>query len=165
MMVINGAYKTLKDPIKRAEYDKKRLRKQETLNNKSTKTATSQHYSKDYSYRRSVQSKDISMDDLHTTTNNKKTIFDDILNNSNYRSDENTEPIGSIKDIIGEVWNDFTISGGENFMKDLSEFLDKQVIIVFAYTSIYLYIYIFMYLYVNNIYLLIYISDAIIICF
>lgn len=126
MMVINNAYKILKDPVKRAEYDLKRNRKHQASSTTRTSSQQSNRYQKDVSAsRQQNKSKSVSgnaeaVEDFSPPSWGKYT--------ASYESESESSTSGeSLVDVLTDLWSEVRRDGGQGLLRDLEEFLDEQV--------------------------------------
>jgi hypothetical protein len=114
MMVINAAYKVLKNPEEKAAYDSRRNQKQ------STSSASGDVGSKS-----------------STAANSASSTYETSWNPFNSGGPIETEPSESFLEIFSDIFNDLRNNKGVNLMNDLEDFLDSQVTIPIAITVIY----------------------------
>ena len=107
MMVINAAYKVLKDPSLRKEYDRKRKWV-------DTKASSSSDYKRSDP---SNQSK--------RTSGEQGNPFKQATNNNN--SNKIYEPVESLTDILADLWKDVSKNKGSELFEDFVKFLEEQV--------------------------------------
>ena len=131
MMVINTAYKTLKDVDARAKYDRKRM-------NGKTSSSSSSRVGRSPSS--SSSSSSSSSRSGSSTTNGRTTSSNvrsgnpyidafDGYNNYNNNDDNAYVTTDSLEDILSELWSDIRKEGGvKNIFGDVLEFLEDQVI-------------------------------------
>lgn len=98
MMVINAAYKVLRDPNQRAKYDRKRCETQK----QSTNTMPGQG-------------------SVNKSTNTAMASQNPIL------KDIDTEPVESLADIVSDIVCDLAFNQGGRLLQDFMEFLEKVV--------------------------------------
>lgn len=116
MMVINNAYKILKNDKTREQYD---LKRQTGINSSRLKSDSQENGNKrssDNSQKSSVKY-------------NSDKVYNDIF--SKYRDENlgqeevtNTGPTESLADIISELWREVATDGGKHVMSDFIEFLE-----------------------------------------
>lgn len=110
MMVINSAFKVLKDPVLRKNYDQ-RLRQ-------STDTKRPQYDSKSSSTTKSAK--------VNQNTFSKEYSYEDFLGYKNRNDEQSSE---SLADILSDMWNDIQNNKGVNLMEDLNEIFDNSLIL------------------------------------
>ena len=128
MMVINTAYKTLKDVDARAKYDRKRMSGGKT----SSRTAKSSSSSSGGSRSSSSSSSSTSGRAGSTSSSNVRSgnpYVDAFDGYNNYNNDDNAYvTTDSLQDILSELWSDIRKEGGvKNIFGDVLEFLEDQV--------------------------------------
>lgn len=138
MMVINAAYKVLKDPVSRAEYDRKRAqglyRKQSRFSKSTGRTDRSstapnsaqQRQQGDANFRRDTQS-EINYNDA----------FGSSFGSDGVRRNEMEESAESMEDLLSDIFRDIVVNKGSNLMRDINEFLNSQVSIIESMQSSY----------------------------
>ena len=105
MMVINAAYKVLKDPLLRKEYDRKRKWVDTKANSNSD-------------YKRSGTS-----NQAKRTSGGPENPFKQTTNNSN-SSNNIYEPVESLTDILADLWKDVSKNKGSELFEDFVKFLE-----------------------------------------
>ena len=135
MMVINNAYKILKEAESRQKYDMQRRIgnygsnskvKQSSSNTNSATSASSstqstayankqQNYNTNNTYNKQYQQQTAS------------SSYNNAYNNNPYSKQEAEEPLESMGDILSELWAEISRDGGKNLFEDLLEFLEEQV--------------------------------------
>lgn len=121
MMVINNAYKILKEPTKRAEYDRKRALKSSYEQQKkrsaaaSSSTSTSSGTQQQSSSQR--QSSRYNTDDFIPPPpewyTNMYENMDDI-------------PVESLSDFLRDLFIQLKLEGGKSVLRDIADFLEEK---------------------------------------
>ena len=124
MMVINTAYKTLKDVDARAKYDRKRMNgKSSTSSSRGPKSSSSSSSSSRSSSSSSTSGRSSSYNAYERTGNPYVDAFD-----GNNNDDDAYVTTDSLEDILSELWSDIRKEGGvKNIFGDVLEFLEDQV--------------------------------------
>ena len=121
MMVINNAYKTIKDSKTREEYNRKRAMKQSTKantkysNNKTTSTSSSNNNN----------------DNRYTSDNFEyppwvKQPFASSSASSSANEGDMDDDDDSLFDVISDFFREVKRTGGQGILEDLTEFLEEQ---------------------------------------
>lgn len=101
MMVINAAYKVLRDAESRAKYDRKR---RASVANSNAQTRTS-----------------------HDTVPSTTTVHSGALDGSDVFDTQEGEPVESLVDIISELVRDLAVNKGSSIWQDAMEILERMV--------------------------------------
>ena len=136
MMVINNAYKILKDSELRHMYDMQRRIgnygsnskvKQSTSNTNTATSTSSSSSTQSTAYTNTKQQNYNNKQYQQQASSSSNNAYNNAYNNNPYSKQEAEEPLESMGDILSELWAEISRDGGKNLFEDLLEFLEEQV--------------------------------------